>query len=459
MAVNAPPFSQAPAGDRPPSDLEAERAVLGAVLVEPVALLSVMETLEEQDFYLDQHRMIYGACLTLQQRGQAADLLTVTNHLREEGLLERVGGAALVSSLLDALPDVANVRHYADIVFDKAVKRRLMHAARSILDTCSIDKGEAKVAVESAQKAVYAIAEGTLGGGLESIGKLTETALISLEKAQETHSSLTGIDTGYYELNDKTGGLQDTDLIILAARPSMGKTSLGLNICAHAAIRGKKKVAVFSLEMSSEQLVRRLLSSEARVDQGRLTHGYLAKNDWPKITTAAETVKKADLWIDDTPGITVMELSAKARRLKQEHGLDLVMVDYLQLMSGGRGNTSRTEEVSAISRGLKGVAKELGVPLLVLSQLSRRPEQRGSDHRPQLSDLRESGSIEQDADIVMFIMRPWVHDKEADEREAQLLIAKQRNGPTADIDMVFQNQFTRFENAERHHHNEDGQPF
>ncbi len=458
MAVNVPPFSQAQAGDRPPSDLEAERAVLGAILVDPIALLNVMEKLEEQDFYLDQHRTVYGACLTLQERGQAADLLTVTNHLREEALLERVGGAALVSSLLDALPDVANVGYYADIVFDKAVKRRLMHAARSILDTCSVDKGEAKVAVESAQKAVYAIAEGTLGGGLESIGKLTEKELINLEKAQETRSSLTGIDTGYYELNDKTGGLQKTDLVILAARPSMGKTSLGLNICAHAAIRSHKKVAVFSLEMSAEQLVRRLLSSEARVDQTRLTHGYLAKNDWPKITTVAETLKKADLWIDDTPGITVMELSAKARRLKQEHGLDLVMVDYLQLMSGGRSNTSRTEEVSAISRGLKGIAKELEVPLLVLSQLSRRPEQRGSDRRPQLSDLRESGSIEQDADVVMFIIRPWVYDHEADEREAQLLISKQRNGPTGDIDLVFQNQFTRFENAERHHH-DDGQPF
>lgn len=458
MAVNAPPFSQAPAGDRPPSDLEAERAVLGAILVDPVSLLSVMERLEEQDFYLDQHRIVYGACLTLQQRGQAADLVTITNHLREESLLERVGGAALVSSLVDALPDVANVGHYADIVFDKAVKRRLMHAARSILDTVSVDKGEAKTAVENAQKAVYAIAEGTLGGGLESIGKLTEQELINLENAQETHDSLTGIDTGYYELNDKTGGLQNTDLVILAARPSMGKTSLGLNICAHAAIRGNKKVAVFSLEMSSEQLVRRLLSSEARVDQKRLINGYLAKNDWPKITAVAETLKKADLWIDDTPGITVMELSAKARRLKQEHGLDLVMVDYLQLMSGGRSNTSRTEEVSGISRGLKGMAKELGVPLLVLSQLSRRPEQRGSDRRPQLSDLRESGSIEQDADVVMFIVRPWVYDKEADEREAELLISKQRNGPIGDISLVFQNQFTRFENAELHHHG-DGQPF
>ncbi len=252
--------------------------------------------------------------------------------------------------------------------------------------------------------------------------------------------------------------MQNTDLVILAARPAMGKTSLGLNICAHAAIRAKKKVAVFSLEMSAEQLVRRLLAAEARVDQQRLTRGYLSRNDWPKLTAAAETIKQADLWIDDTPGITVMELSAKARRLKQEHGLDLVMVDYLQLMSGGRSVSSRTEEVSSISRGLKGIAKELGVPLLVLSQLSRRPEQRGSDRRPQLSDLRESGSIEQDADVVMFIVRPSVYDSEIDEREAQLVIAKQRNGPTGDIDLVFQKEFTRFENAE-HRHTEEPQPF
>ena len=432
--------------------------MLGAVLVDPVALLGVMEKLEEQDFYLDQHRIIFGACLTLQQRGSAADLVTVTNHLREEGLLERVGGPVAVSSLVDALPDVANVTHYADIVFDKAVKRRLMQAARSILETCSVDKGEAKAAVEAAQKQVYSIAEGTLGGGLEPIAKLTERELVAIEKAQETHSALTGVDTGFYDLNDKTGGLQNTDLVILAARPAMGKTSLGLNICAHAAIRGKKKVAVFSLEMSAEQLVRRLLASEARVDQQRLTRGYLSRNDWPKLTAAAETIKQADLWIDDTPGITVMELSAKARRLKQEHGLDLVMVDYLQLMSGGRSVSSRTEEVSSISRGLKGIAKELGVPLLVLSQLSRRPEQRGSDRRPQLSDLRESGSIEQDADVVMFIVRPSVYDPEADEREAQLVIAKQRNGPTGDIDLVFQKEFTRFENAE-HRHTEEPQPF
>ncbi len=458
MAVNAPPFSSAPSGDRPPADLEAERAVLGAILIDPVALLSVMERLEEQDFYLDQHRIVYGACLGLQQKGRAVDLLTVTNHLREEGLLERVGGAVAVSALVDALPDIANVGHYADIVLDKAVKRRLMHAARSILDVCAVDSGEAKSAVEQAQKVVYEIAEGAIGGGLEPIAKLTEREIITLEKAQATQSSLTGVDTGFYDLNDKTSGLQPTDLVILAARPSMGKTSLAMNICAHVALRSRKKVAVFSLEMSAEQLVRRLLSAEARVDQQRLRTGYLAKADWPKITEVAENLKGVDLWIDDTPGITVMEVAAKARRLKQEHGLDLVMVDYLQLMSGGRRFTNRTEEVSEISRGLKGVAKNLGVPLLVLSQLSRRPEQRGADRRPQLSDLRESGSIEQDADVVMFIVRPSIYDTEADKREAELIIAKQRNGPTGDIRLVFQHEYTRFENADSLHPDQN-QPF
>ncbi len=458
MAVNAPPYPSSPSGDRPPADLEAERAVLGAILVEPVALLTVMERLEEQDFYLDQHRIVYGACLGLQQKGRAADLLTVTNHLREEGLLERVGGAVAVSAMVDALPDIANVGHYADIVLDKAVKRRLMHAARSILDTCAVDSGEAKAAVEQAQKVVYEIAEGAIGGGLMPIGRLTEREIVALEKAQETHSSLTGIDTGYYDLNDKTSGLQPTDLVILAARPAMGKTSLAMNICTHVALRSRKKVAIFSLEMSAEQLVRRLLSAEARVDQQRLRTGYLAKADWPKITEVSENLKGADLWIDDTPGITVMELAAKARRLKQEHGLDLVMVDYLQLMSGGRRYSNRNEEVSEISRGLKGVAKNLGVPMLVLSQLSRRPEQRGSDRRPQLSDLRESGSIEQDADVVMFIVRPSIYDTEADKREAELIVAKQRNGPTGEIKLVFQYEYTRFENAGQSRPDEN-QPF
>jgi replicative DNA helicase len=246
-----------------------------------------------------------------------------------------------------------------------------------------------------------------------------------------------------------TSGFQRKDLVILAARPSMGKTSLGVNICTHAALRSKKKVAIFSLEMSSEQLVRRMLSAEGRVDQKRISGGYLAKADWPKLEMASQALQEANIWVDDTPGITVLELSAKARRLKQEWGLDLVMVDYLQLMSGGSRFSSRNEEVSAISRGLKGVAKDLDVPLLVLSQLSRQPERRGGDHRPQLSDLRESGSIEQDADVVMFIIRPSVYDREAeDPRKAELIIAKQRNGPIGDIDLVFQHEFTRFENAD-----------
>ncbi|MCP4902208.1 MAG: replicative DNA helicase [bacterium] len=438
--------------ERLPHEPEAERAVLGAILLDPTSLLLVIENLREDEFYLDSHRLIFGACLMLQQRGQAADLLTLTNHLREQGLLERVGGASYLSSLVDALPDVANVAHYAEIVRDKAVKRRLIGAAQRILSTCTQDQGEARDAVEEAQKDVYQIAEESLSGGLVHIGKLTRQEVENLESSRATQSTLTGIDTGFVRLNEFTSGLQRKDLVILAARPSMGKTSLALNICAHAALRSDQKIAVFSLEMSSEALVRRLLSSEARVDQKRLATGYLAKSDWPKLTMAAQSLEEVNLWIDDTPGITVLEVSAKARRLKQEHGLDLVMVDYMQLMSGGGRFASRNEEVSALSRGLKAIAKELDVPMLVLSQLSRQPDRRGGDHRPQLSDLRESGSIEQDADVVMFIIRPSMYDPEIDDpRKVELIIAKQRNGPTGEIELVFQHEFTRFENTDFSH--------
>jgi replicative DNA helicase len=454
MSSAAPPkiAQVAELPQRLPHDPEAERAVLGAILLEPNALLGVIETIREDELYLESHRIIFQACTRLQERGQGADLLTVTNHLREEGQLERVGGASYLTSLADALPDVANVVHYAGIIHDKAVKRRLIAAAQRILTTCSADHGEAREAVERAQRDVFQIAEDTLSGGLVHIAQISSREMQNLERARATSSTLTGIDTGFVRINEKTSGLQRKDLIILAARPSMGKTSLAMNICAHAAMRGKQRVAVFSLEMSADSLVRRMLAAEARVDQRRLTTGYLAKADWPKLTMAAQAVQEANIWIDDTPGITVLELSAKARRLKQEQGIDLVMVDYLQLMSGGGQFSSRNEEVSAISRGLKGVAKELDVPMLVLSQLSRQPDRRGGDHRPQLSDLRESGSIEQDADVVMFIVRPSVYDKNVeDPRIAELIIAKQRNGPTGEIDLVFQHEYTRFENLELGH--------
>ncbi len=442
-----------------PHDPEAERSVLGAVLVDPTALLQVLDKVREDDFYLESHRLIWSGIVTLQGRGSAVDPVTLTNHLREEGQLERVGGASYVASLVDALPDVANAEHYAGIVRDKAVKRRLMAAAQRILTTCSLDHGGAREAVEAAQKDVFRIAEDALTGGLVPIRQLTEREIKVLEEAQETHSALTGIDTGFERLNQLTAGLQRKDLVILAARPSMGKTSLGLNICAHAALRRQKKVAIFSLEMAADQLVRRLLASEARVDQSRLTSGYLSKSDWSRLMLAAGRIGDARIWIDDTPGITVLELSAKARRLKQEQGLDLVMVDYLQLMSGGDRFSSRNEEVSAISRGLKAVAKELDVPMLVLSQLSRQPERRGEDHRPRLSDLRESGSIEQDADVVMFIVRPSVYDREAENpRRAELIIAKQRNGPVGEVELVFQHEYTRFENMDMGHAEDEVEP-
>ncbi len=444
---------------RLPHDPEAERAVLGAILLDPGALLQVFQVLREDEFYLEAHQVIYRACIVLHERGQAADLLTVTNHLREEGQLERVGGVSYLSSLVDSLPDVANVTHYASIVHDKSIKRRLIRAAQNILSTCTLDHGEAREAVEAAQRDVYTIAEDSLGEGLVHIRTMAQRELEILEAAQASQSALTGLDTGFIQLNQKTSGLQRKDLVILAARPSMGKTSLGVNICTHAALHGKKKVAIFSLEMSADQLVRRMLSSVARVDQQRITGGYLGKSDWPRLTMAAQNLEEADIWIDDTPGMTVLELSAKARRLKQEYGLDLVMVDYLQLMSGGSRFNSRNEEVSAISRGLKAMAKELDVPMLVLSQLSRQPDRRGGDHRPQLSDLRESGSIEQDADVVLFIIRPAVYDPEVEDRRlAQLIIAKQRNGPIGEIPLVFQHEYTRFDSAELSHGEADEPP-
>ncbi len=431
-----------------PHDPEAERSVLGAVFVDPASLLHLVERLKVDDFYVESHRLIYQTCLLLQARGEPADVVTVTNCLREEETLTRVGGASYLQTLVDALPDVGNVVHYAAIVHDKAVKRRLMVAAQRILSDCSADRGSAAEAVDSAQRDVFRIAEDTLAGGLVHIARLTATEIEHLKASQGSGATLTGVPTGFYGLDQKTSGLQRKDLIILAARPSMGKTSLAVNICCNAAIRRGLKVAIFSLEMSAEQLVRRMLSAEARVDQKRLTGGYLAKTEWPRLTMAAQSLQEVSIWIDDTPGISVLELSAKARRLKQEKGVDLVMVDYLQLMSGGGRFSSRNEEVSAISRGLKGVAKDLDVPMLVLSQLSRQPERRGGDHRPQLSDLRESGSIEQDADVVMFIIRPSVYDREAEDRAAELIIAKQRNGPIGDIPLVFQHEFTRFENLE-----------
>ena len=441
--------SAAPVSDRLPHEPDAERAVLAAVLLERGALLMILEKLRGEEFYIEAHRIIYQACVRLHERGHAADLVTVTNQLREQGALERVGGASYLATMVDGLPDVANVVHYAEIIRDKFVKRQLIAAANRILNTCTLDHGAAREAVEIAQRDVYRIAEDTLGGGLVHIRGLADREITHLEASRGTHATLTGVDTGFVRINELTSGLQRKDLILLASRPSMGKTSLAMNICAHVALRSRKKVGVFSLEMSGEQLVRRLLAAEARVDQRRLATGYLSKSDWPKLTMAAQALQDVDLWIDDSPGSTVLEVSAKARRLKHEFGLDLVMVDYLQLMSGGARFNSRHEEVSAISRGLKAVAKELDVPMLVLSQLSRQPERRGGEHRPQLSDLRESGSLEQDADLVMFIVRPSLYDEEnEDPRKAELIVAKQRNGPTGQIDLVFQHEYTRFENAD-----------
>lgn len=442
-----------------PHEPEAERALLGAVMAQPATLDQVLDKVSPEDFYLRSHQIIFSAMIGLQERGRAVDLVTLTDHLREEGALAKVGGAGYLASLADQLPDVAHAEHYARIVRDKAIKRRLMQAAQAILATCSRDEGAAQDVVEVAQRDIFRIAEEALTGGLVPVGELARKELEAMERARETHAAVTGLSTGFVDLDQLTSGLQRKDLILLAARPSMGKTALGLNICTNAALRHGAKVAVFSLEMAADQIVRRILSAEARVPQNRIVSGYYSKQEMLRLTLVAEQLRDARLWVDDTPGITVLELTAKARRLKQEHGLDLVMVDYLQLMSPGERSRSLHEEVSAISRGLKAAAKELDVPLLALSQLSRQPERRGEDHRPRLSDLRESGSLEQDADVVMFIVRPGIYDREnADPRQAQLIVAKQRNGPIGEIPLIFHNEYTRFDNADLSREEEESGP-
>lgn len=430
-----------------PNSPEAERAVIGAAILDEEALLEVADKVRPEDFYVQQHAILWREIISLHSQQAPIDLITLTDRLREVGELERVGGASYVSGLLDSLPDVSNAAHYAKIVRDKAVKRRLMKSAQKVLAACSMDKGEAEEAVQAAQAEISAIADEAHRGGLTRIGALADAEARELERAQAEGTRASGIETGFYALNNLTGGLQPKDLIILAGRPSMGKTALAVNICAHAALHGMKRVAIFSLEMSAEQLTRRILSAETGIQQARISGALLSKQEWSRLMLTVGALGDAPLWIDDTPGITVLEMLAKAKRLKREGGLDLVMVDYMQLMSGGRRFSSRNEEVSAISRALKAAAKELEVPVLALSQLSRQPERRGGDYRPRLSDLRESGAIEQDADLVLFLFRPVVYDPAGeDPKAAKLIIAKQRNGPTGDIDLVFNHATTKFEN-------------
>jgi replicative DNA helicase len=433
-----------------PHNLEAERSVLGAILLHNDAFNLAAEVIDTEDFYRDAHRRIFDKMAKLVERGGAIDLVTLKEELGRSGDLDEVGGPAYITALVDGVPRSMNVEHYARIIKEKATLRSLIFSATKILATAYEAEEEADVILDRAEHAIFEIADGKIRDGFVSLRDLAQSSLDTIEKLHARKELVTGVPTGFTDLDELTSGLQPSDLIIVAGRPSMGKTSLVLNIAQHVGTRTANTVGVFSLEMSKEQLFLRLLTGEARIDAQRMRRGYLGEGDWGRLSRAIGTLSEAKIFIDDTPSIGILEMRAKCRRLAAEHDLHLVIIDYIQLMQGRGRFENRTLELASISRSLKGLAKELNVPIVVLSQLSRAPESR-ADHRPQLSDLRESGALEQDADVVIFIYR---EDLYADKNEppannqgvAELIIGKQRNGPTGVVKLAFIREFTRFEN-------------
>lgn len=442
-----------------PHSPEAERAVLGAVLVDNRLFDQAAEMLTRDDFYSEGHRRIYDTMAALSAASRAIDTVTLIEELQKDFDLESIGGVSYIASLLDGVPRVSNIEQYARIVKEKSVLRKLIHSANDILIKSYASEQDPVDLLEEAEKAIFEISQEKLQSGFVPIDDLLSSTYKEIEALYGRQELITGIATGFVELDHLTSGLQKSDLIIVAARPGLGKTSFALNVAQHASVDHQKVVGLFSLEMSSHQLVTRLLCSEARVDSHRVRSGTIGKEDWKKLARSMSRLSQARTFIDDTPGISVMEMRSKARRLKAEHGLDLLIIDYLQLMSGGVASgrhrfENRQQEISSISRSLKGLAKELDIPVIAISQLSRAPEQRrGGDRRPQLSDLRESGSIEQDADVVLFIYREdyYRKDEEMDENDgiAEIIIGKQRNGPVGTVKLAFIDQWTKFENLAR----------
>jgi replicative DNA helicase len=439
-----------PAVDRPlPHNLEAERAVLGAVLLDAEAIHRAVEYIRETDFFRDAHRRIFAKMIELGERRQAIDFITVKDELARSGDLDPVGGPAYIASLVDGLPRGVNVADYARIVKEKSSLRSLIQSANRVLTSAYQAEEDAGAIIDEAEREIFAIAEGSIHKGFVSMRDLANQSFAVVEQAHARKQLVTGVPTGFLELDEMLAGLQPSDLVIVAARPAMGKTSLVLNIAQHVGTKTSMTVGFFSLEMSKEQLFLRMLTSEAGIDAHRLRTGFLGERDFPKLTHAMEVLGGAHIFIDDSASIGVLEMRAKARRLKAEHGLDLIIIDYIQLMQGRGRFENRVTELASISRGLKGLAKELNVPVVVLSQLSRAPENR-PNKRPQLSDLRESGALEQDADVVVMIFREDMYEAtEENQGVAELIIAKQRNGPTGTVRLAFIREYTRFENLER----------
>jgi len=434
----------------PPQNIEAEQAVLGAILLEPSALTTASEILIPEDFYRAAHQKIFRTMLQLSDRGEPVDLVTVTSELADANALEEVGGVSYLTELANAVPTAANVQYYAKIVEEKSILRRLIRTATSIAQDGYTREDEVEDVLNEAERKILEVSQRKNTTGFQNIKDVLVQAYDNIEMLHNRKGEITGIPTGFIELDRMTAGFQRSDFIIVAARPSVGKTAFALNIAQNVATRTGENVAIFSLEMGAQQLVMRMLCAEGNINAQNLRTGKLTPEDWGKLTMAMGSLSNAGIFIDDTPNIRVSEIRAKCRRLKQEQGLGMVLIDYLQLIQGsGRNRENRQQEVSEISRSLKALARELDVPVIALSQLSRSVEQR-QDKRPMMSDLRESGSIEQDADIVAFLYRDDYYDKESENKNIiEIIIAKQRNGPVGTVQLAFVKEYNKFINLER----------
>ena len=433
----------------PPQNIEAEQSILGGVLIENDALNRVLEVLEDKDLYRETHQKIFQCMIALYERNEPLDLITVTNELKKRKELEEIGGASYLASLVDSVPTAANIAYYAKIVKEKSILRKLISTATEIITQSYGEGKELEDFLDEAEQAIFRISEHRVKPAFYPIKEIVKEGFKIIEQLYEKKELITGVPSGFKDLDKKTAGFQRADLIVVAGRPSMGKTAFCLNVAQYAAVTARVPAAIFSLEMSKEQLAIRMLCSEARVDSARLRSGFLGESDWPKLTMAAGALSDAPIYIDDAAAISVLELRAKARRLKSDRGLGLVIVDYLQLMRGRSGVERREQEISEISRSLKALAKELNIPVIAISQLSRKAEDRPG-RRPQLSDLRESGAIEQDADVILFIYRDEVYNPDSDQKGlAEVIIGKQRNGPTGKVELSFISESTTFKDLYR----------
>jgi len=440
------------AGRQAPWSNEAEQAVLGAMLLDQDAALKAAEVLDDTMFYREGHRLLFRAMIALTERGDVIDPVTMRDELDKRGDLDRAGGMEYLGSLIDVVPTAANIEYHARIVRDKALLRRLIEAATSVVQEAYDAQGLPSEVLDNAEHRIFQVAQLRRSEEFTRLKELIWPTMERIEQLQGGQGAVTGVASGFVDLDRLTAGFQRADLVIVAARPSMGKTAFILNVVQHAAIERGVGVGIFSLEMSKDQLVQRLLCSEGLVDAQRLRRGQLRDDDYPKLARAAGLLGQAPIWIDDSAALTPLAMRSKARRLKAEHNVGMIVVDYLQLMQGPSDIESRQQEISQISRSLKALAKELDIPVVALSQLSRAPDQRTGDHRPQLSDLRESGAIEQDADVVLFIFRQEMYDGPTDkdgnsiEGLAELIVGKQRNGPTGLVPLYFKKEYTRFDN-------------